>query len=266
MVQKQHYISKILTKPWELPNSGRCVSYFDCDQNNIFQSPSKSLFSKNDLWPEEYEEVFSSKFERKLEADIKTIIFGKPKRNEETNTKAIQSILTLHHFNAMRSMRAHWNSNDIDKFVKLSSKELIKEVEMFASEHVFLALPLKPGYQYFFPESAFFRIPVYNEAYNEMDFGFAIPLHPRYAFGMFPKDFNRVEAKKISDNTLVALSIGSAFDRRIILPPTYVNNTDNTKIIESIKGSRLENIQDLQFVMDNSSRLRHRREMAIKTQ
>lgn len=265
MKQQQHYISKILTKPWEQPNSGRHLWHLDCEKNQILQSSSKSLFSKNDLWPKEYEDIFDKKFEGRLTADIRTIIFGKPKRDIESSSEAIRSILTLHHFNAMRSMRVHWGFDDIDRFTRLSSKERLEEIESFAIAHSFIALPLNLGHQYFFPESAFFRIPVYNNATNEMDFGFAIPLHPNYAFGIFPKDFNRAEASKISDSSLVTLSIGTNFDKKIIIPSSYITDVHNINLLEVIKKARLKNIHELQFVMDHSESLRKRRDAVMKS-
>lgn len=265
MTQQQHYISKILTKPWERPNSGRHLWYMDFDKNKILESSSKKLFSKSDLWPKEYEEIFDKKFEGRLTADIKTIIFGKPKQDIESSSEAIRSVLILHHFNAMRSTRAHWGFDDIDRFTKFSHRERIEEIELFAIEHSFIALPLTQGHQYFFPESAFFRIPVYNNATSEMDFGFAIPLHPRYAFGIFPKDFNRAEAVKISDSSLVTLSTGTNFDKRIIIPSSYVTDDHNMNLLETINEARLKNIRELQFVIDHSESLKKRRDTVVKS-
>lgn len=69
MRQQQHYIPKVLTKPWERPNSGRHVWYFDWDKNQVLESSSKSLFAKNDLWSEDYE-IFNKKFEGRLIAQL----------------------------------------------------------------------------------------------------------------------------------------------------------------------------------------------------
>ena len=192
MKQQQHYISKVLTKSWEHPNSGRQISFFDFNKDEILKSPIKSLFSQIDLWPKDYESIFDKKFERSMTEVIKKIIQCPAELNIQDSSKAIRSIITLHYFNVMRLMCAHWASDDLDRFIKLKPKEMNEEIEFFASQHHFISIPLLDNKcRFFFPESAFFHIPIFNEISNEMDLGFAIPLHPRFALGILPKGYKK---------------------------------------------------------------------------
>lgn len=265
MAQKQHYISKILTKPWEhVGPPKRSLYYFDFDKNEILNSSSRDLLSKDDLWSEEYELIFN-KIETRLPGDIEKLLLGPSKLAENISSETIRALITLHYFNAMRSMNARWKLDDSNWFVNLSEKERQVEIELFAKDIVFIGLPLSHGFSYFFPETGFFRIPLFNHDSDETNFAFAIPLNLQFAFGMFPKEFCRLRFKEMmkSKSILVELSIGLNSDNKVILPSHFVQKSNINDFVAAIKTSRISNMNDYSYVMLNSEQLRKRSEATI---
>lgn len=258
MSQKQHYISKVLTKPWEYGD--RQLWCFDFDEDKIIESSAYHLFSRNDLWPQKYEEVFCKKFEVKLNNVRASLMLGPAKLSIKDSTEFINTILTMHFFDGMRSMKAQWGNDEIDRFIKLKSKDMNEEVESFAKDYTFVSLPVSSHCRFFFPESGFFHIPLFKVNSNEMVLGLGIPLHPQFALGMFPKNYDRQAFSKSvasSESILPYLSISSISGKRVIIHPDCMNIND-AKLIEQIKGARSANIRLFNQVLHNSESLRNR--------
>ena len=254
MVQNQHYISKVQTKPWEAP--GRQLHYFDFATNRLCVEHAESLFAKDDLWSSELEMVFNKRFEMRFVDDVRKFIDSAGSHVRLTKD-SFKAILLLHIFNVMRSMKTHLTISSIEEFSRFSDERVDQEIDAFIKPYEFLRIPLDPKYRMFFLELGFFHVPLNMIGTSEMDVGFAVPLHPYYALGIFPKGYDSRALNELiesSETLFLKLSVGMS-GQKLVVHPDLVNED---KLIEKIITSRETNQKAAALVQKTSVNLRQR--------
>jgi hypothetical protein len=259
MGQNQHYISKVQTKPWE--SAQKKLHYFDFGTKQIAEEFADKLFAKTDLWPEKLEKIFHKRFESHFKDEIKRFSKNEPGKNGQT---PYRHILLMHLFTVMRNMKAHHDIATIETFSKLSNEKLDREIEEFLRPNEIVGIPVNPAYRMFFSEHGFFHIPLTMSGTSEMSVGFAVPVHPSLAFGIFPKGYDQnglIELVESNEAYFLKLSVGFSGQRLVIHPDLVTNEP---KLIDKILFARDINQRAASLVQSSSEALRIRINQAVQ--
>lgn len=238
MGQKQHFVSEFITRPWEV-SPGK-LRFYDFKSKRINIEDSNKLFSREGLWPEEMENLFSGRFESLVSNLREHIVFPK-KGVVNLSPKKYRAFVLLFMVQSLRGLRVDGLESDIEEFMKLSDEQLDYRVDKFMEGHLLITMPVDG--HLFVPNTGFFPLPV--RVRGKRDYGFGFPLDPIGGIAMVPLETDIAGLSEITNTPGVGttFSIGhSSVTRVVIHPALYDRMGSEDRLIESIEISRKKNI------------------------
>ena len=234
-MSNDHYIPRMLTKPWETPQ--RQLRYFDFGTETFSERSSKNLFARRELNSPELEAWLNATIEDPAAKHIEQI--RKHEGTVPSDWRTQKALALLVYLNSQRIQEA-----TVGRDGPFSLEDLAREGDSL-SDHIadhfyktfrFLGVPSGPEFPLFFPEVGFFPYPMPETPVM------AMPVDPTFAFIIYDGLMTREQLlESISRKHLSVLSLGvGSTVRRVILPPALhvASVQDETTVREVIVALR----------------------------
>ena len=228
-----------------------CYSF---SKGRIDSFPSKTLFSKVNIWNHQLEAFFNDVSEKRISSSLDRLSHSSG--DLEIDTRLHRSLIyyMIIHINRVEEFRN--GGTNIDRFLSFTENDRIDLINYLTQKNDFIKLPINQNLKYFIPETCIFPFPVAYEK-SKFDFGFAMPLSPCLAIGMVKKNWDRDFLTKLLNyrELMMSLSVGSPLVDRVVVHPkirTALGNSISTSMINGRKQYEaivrlLKNYNDLSF-------------------
>jgi hypothetical protein len=222
-----HYISRFLTKPWEVGQ--RRLHYYDIDKGKFDECSSESLFALDGLHSEKTGQVLNEFIETPVSRYRTEILRSGDKMPPLTDPKLYRALASLIILQVQREMDARkpgelkFSLDDLaaqgEGLVHAIASIAYKDSELIAVVLHQNAAPL------FFTEAVYFVIPMIGTAPI-----MAVPLTPRHFVALPEKGFSERQLNEMLNDRmrLSAFSLGfGPWTRRVVIPPEALAARDS---------------------------------------
>lgn len=231
-----HYVSRFLTKPWELPD--RNLINFDFTTNKITKGNSEFLFSREDLNTIE-QEIFLNKY---IETPLTNIsnLFDDLKPIKKWKVQRAVFLLLL--FQAPRYLATLGMDPQSYQTLFTATEpvldSIVKEVMQKVKIKVFFAPATE---RFFFPEMGLFLVPALTSSRTLLKFNLCIPINTRTLLIFCPAEIEDSMAARMFETPGLAMaySVGiNDFCNKLAIPPELSESMPEPELIQAIRKAR----------------------------
>ena len=228
-----HYISRFLTKPWEIDQ--RVLRYYDFETHQFGERSSESLFAKDGLHLAETGKLLNQFVETPISQYRASVLTNGPgsslvPSNEWKLYRALAALTFLHALREPDS--AHKGTVTLDRMLS-PGEAIVDELGRKASEGFDLIGVTTPSReQLLFSERMIFPIPIVGTKPI-----LAFPLTPSHFIGLAEKKFPESELRQwmATEGALSAFSTGANEPRRVVLTPSWAaHSRSDPKSVEGV--------------------------------
>jgi hypothetical protein len=241
-----HYISKWLTRRWEIPGSKKNLWYYDFKRDAFDIQSAKTLFTLDTPHPGKVEAFLNTYLESPLSQYVSDLI----RRGERDRTWKQERALRLTLlFQGQRALDPHTDG-------KFSLENLADKDEAYldqlavAAETLgrFFAFVLPCGEFLYYPSTGLVPFPVATAG----PLGLFLPVAPTVLVAWTPPGVTDTEVNSAAARRglLTGLSVGSERASKIVIPGGIHGNVDPTILREQIRSFRANTTQLCRLVQD----------------
>lgn len=233
-----HYISRLLTKPWETKQ--RELVYFDVESKRIDRHSSKSLFARDALNAPDIERRLNQLMETPLGKNREEIVIGQTEVSDWRAYRAIALLLMLQPVRSAAALEAHDHGDRLGEILRLPDDQLDQLILRWLEKHRLVRYGIPDGERLFFPSTGIFALPIVDAALPQhFDFAFGVPVHPRVFVAHLSEtaDIDGLAKFAEAGNFHAAASVGLHSDF-VVLPPSLIEINTEKEIGDAISGWR----------------------------
>ena len=233
-----HYVTRGLTKPWEVAD--RKLWFYDFDKDEVREHSSKSLFAENELLSPAAELRFKQLIEDPLIQLREKIKKDPLADNFEWELYRAACLYFMGQAQRFKlSLMKEQKDESLEEFLKKDDGYFDQLVQVFLERYQIIGIGIPPEQQLFFTQSGFFTFFFLDQSQPYgFSSGFAVPLMPHWALALIPKT---ADSSKLNSalKTISPYSIGlSDNSKQVVIPPDIrAQNTDEI-IREHMKEKR----------------------------
>ena len=214
-----HYISRFLTKPWEVGQ--RRLHYYDFSQGTFGEASSESLFADEGLHAEATGKLLSRLVESPV-SNYRAQVLRSSDGVALVDTRdwrVYRGLVGLTWLQVQRLLDASAERVTMTLDALLAQGEVVlDEMARLATEHhVLLGVTVPSKERLFFTETAYFPIPFVGAPPI-----LGVPLSPRHFVALAPKSYDEQQLEEWlrTESTITAFSLGVGEGaRKVVLPP-----------------------------------------------
>jgi hypothetical protein len=253
-----HFVSKFLTKPWEVAN--RKLWFYDFRTKSIEMVPTKELFSEEGLHSIFVGERLNSIVERPLSANIASLIGDHTGSSSGIdNWELFRALVLLFPLQPIRLPSATVPGS-LEEILALKDSEINFIAQHLSERYKVVRIRANPSRPMFYPESGYFVLPDFVSQTSPRAV-VAIPVTPVFAFAMVPIDGDIQRLKELWTGDLISgLSVGLKASR-VVVPPTLLHGAPQDAVRGGIEEERIaasglfSSVSDLKAAIDMFDRI-----------
>lgn len=236
--KNNHYISKYLTKPWEL-KPGK-VRIFDYAKNEFREEDTEYLFSRRELFTQEEENFFNKYIETISRQELSTIAEKDFRTSKWKNYRAL--VLLLWDLVGRMTAAKSGDASSVKFFTGLDDNGLNQMVGAIEQKYTLAVLTVPEDGRLFFPSNLVMF--VFDEATREC--GFGVPFDLRQMLFSIPIGANFEYLTQLCKNHFfVNTSMGNHATDFVVVPPELDANEKLAKILIDQRERNNQLAQDI---------------------
>ncbi len=226
-----HYVSRVVTKPWEFGNKE--LYFFDFEESKFDSERAKTLFAEQDIFPEDYELFKNQSFESILGSSRDPIL-----KSKKISWKTFKSLWLYIILQPGSSSVLSGVKYSREELMNLSKEEINGFITYLDNKFNLIKIIDNSCYNLFVNPLGYFPIFL-NSGLNVI---MAYPIHPKMAIVVTPKKIDYEYIKKsgsIEDNLLSKWSIGTGkYCNKIVVYPPLLKKLGTEKLKQRLQNWR----------------------------
>jgi hypothetical protein len=153
-----------------------------------------------------------------------------------------------------RSVAFHCGKRDLEKLLEYPDNKLSELVQVTQLDWKLWVIPTLPEAPLHFPDTGVFAILV-SKPPDTLEWIFAVPIDPTRTAVLMPNELTwEMIEPSVTDGRLATWSVGSsAFCKRIVVHPSYLQTHSNEEILMELKRQRKFVDDQLQLIKERNN-------------